>query len=138
FNFSYRTVYYHALWAPKSREAEESGVSAGYLASIVDSSDDAIIGKTLDGIITSWNKGAERIYGYTAEEVVGQPISILIPEDRPDELPGIMEKLGRGERIDHYQTERVRKDGTHVSVSVSISPVHDAAGHVIGASAIAR
>ena len=129
---------YSARVTSKTQAPEESAWSAEYLASIVDSSDDAIIGKTLDGIITSWNKGAERIYGYTAEEVVGRPISILIPEDRPDELPGIMEKLGRGERIDHYQTERVRKDGTHVSVSVSISPVHDAAGHVIGASAIAR
>jgi PAS domain S-box-containing protein len=108
------------------------------LAAIVDSSDDAIIGKTLDGTITSWNRGAQRIYGYTADEVVGRPISILIPQDRPDELPTILARLSRGERIDHYLTKRVRKDGRSIDVSVTISPVKDETGRIVGASAIAR
>src|SRR5438105_15033250 len=112
--------------------------SPEYLAAIVDSSDDAIIGKTLDGTIISWNPGAQRIYGYTAEEVVGQPIAILVPRDRPNELPAILERLRRGERISHYRTERIRKDGKRVTISVTISPVRDSAGAVIGASAIAR
>jgi PAS domain S-box-containing protein len=112
--------------------------SPEYLAAIVDSSDDAIIGKTLDGVIISWNTGAERLYGYSADEVVGRPISILMPRERPNELPEILDRLRRGERIDHYRTERVRKDGTKLLVSVSISPVHDSDGRIIGASAIAR
>ena len=122
-----------------SLKTREPGAwSSEYLASIVDSSDDAIIGKTLDGEIISWNKGAERIYGYTAEEVVGRPISILIPSDRPDELPQILSQLRQGKRFDHYRTKRVRKDGTILDISVTISPVQDAEGRVIGASAIAR
>ena len=108
------------------------------LAAIVDSADDAIIGKTLDGIITSWNRGAERLYGYTEAEIVGQPISVLIPPDRPDELPSIMARLRRGQHIEHYETERVKKSGERVDVSVSISPVRDSRGVIIGASAIAR
>ena len=108
------------------------------LAAIVDSTDDAIIGKTLDGTIISWNAGAERLYGYTADEVIGRPISILVPPDRPDELPAIFERLRRGERIDHYKTTRIAKDGKRVSISVTISPVHDADGTIVGASAIAR
>ena len=120
-------------------KASESGAwSPEFLAAIVDSSDDAIIGKTLDGEIISWNRGAERLYGYTAAEVVGRPISILIPPDRPDELPKILALLRRGERVDHFRTERVRKDGIRLAVSVTISPVHDAEGRIIGASAIAR
>ena len=120
-------------------DAERPGAwSPEYLAEIVDSSDDAIIGKNLDGVIVSWNKGAERMYGYSADEVVGQPISILIPPDRPDELPQIMERLHRGERVDHYRTLRVRKDGKKISVSVTISPAHDSEGRVIGALSIAR
>ncbi len=114
------------------------GWAPEYLAAIVDSTDDAVIGKTLDGTIISWNKGAERIYGYTVDEVVGRPISILIPADRSDELPSILSRLGRGERIDHYLTKRVRKDGVVIDVSVTISPVHDATGKILGASAIAR
>ena len=109
-----------------------------YLAAIVDSSDDAIIGKTLDGTIISWNKGAERIYGYSADQVIGRPISILIPPDRPNELPSILARLARGERIDHYLTKRARKDGQIIDVSVTISPVQDQAGKIVGASAIAR
>ena len=109
-----------------------------YLAAIVDSTDDAVIGKTLDGTIISWNKGAERIYGYTADEVIGRPISILIPSDRPDELPGILARIARAERIEHYLTRRRRKSGEIIDVSVTISPVQDETGRIVGASAIAR
>jgi PAS domain S-box-containing protein len=109
-----------------------------FLAAIVESSDDAIIGKTLDGTITSWNRGAERLYGYRADEAVGQPISIIIPDDRPDELPGIMARLRRGERIDHYETVRVRKDGERLDVSVSIAPIRDETGQIVGAASIGR
>jgi PAS domain S-box-containing protein/excisionase family DNA binding protein len=119
-------------------ERERVEMAALRLAAIVESSDDAIIGKTLDGIIMDWNRGAERLYGYTAAEVMGRPISLLIPGDRPDELPSIMEKLKRGERIEHYETERVTKHGQRISVSVTISPIRNAAGRLIGASAIAR
>jgi PAS domain S-box-containing protein len=115
-----------------------AGWAPEFLAAIVDSSDDAIIGKTLDGTIISWNKGAERIYGYTADEVIGRPISVLIPLDRPDELPSILSRLARGERIDHYLTKRARKDGQILDISVTISPVQDDSGKIIGASAIAR
>jgi PAS domain S-box-containing protein len=108
------------------------------LAAIVESSDDAIIGKTLDGMITSWNSGAERIFGYSAAEVVGQPISILVPPDRPDELPRILEAVRRGQRVEHFETERVRKDGRRIHISLTVSPTKDSAGRVIGASKIAR
>ena len=117
---------------------QATALSPEYLAAIVDSSDDAIIGKTLDGTIISWNRGAEHMYGYTADEAIGQPISILVPIDHPDELPAIMGRLRRGERIDHYKTVRIRKDGRRVEISVTISPVRDADGTIIGASAIAR
>jgi PAS domain S-box-containing protein len=115
-----------------------AGWSPAYLAAIVDSTDDAVIGKTLDGTIISWNKGAERIYGYTADEVNGRAISILIPPDRGDELPAILSRIARGERIEHYLTKRRRKDGHVIDVSVTISPVQDATGKIVGASAIAR
>jgi PAS domain S-box-containing protein len=108
------------------------------LAAVVESSDDAIISKTLDGIIRTWNKGAERTFGYAADEVVGRHISILIPPDRADEETHIIARLRRGERIDHYETIRLRKDGTPLHISLSISPIKDAAGAVIGASKIAR
>jgi PAS domain S-box-containing protein len=108
------------------------------LSAIVESSDDAIISKNLDSIIVSWNKAAERLYGYTAEEVIGKPLAILVPPDHPDELPDIMERLKRGERISHFETQRVRKDGTRVDVSLTISPVRRADGKIIGASKIAR
>ena len=108
------------------------------LAAIVDSSDDAIIGKTLAGTIVSWNVGAERLYGYRADEAIGQPIAILIPPDRPDELPAIMSQLAQGERIDHYETERMRKDGARIFISLTISPIRDDTGTITGASAIAR
>ena len=119
-------------------ERERVEMAALRLAAMVESSDDAIIGKSLEGIIMDWNRGAERLYGYTAAEVIGRPISLLIPQDRPDELPAIMEQLKRGERIDHYETERVTKHGQRISVSVTISPIRNAAGRLVGASAIAR
>jgi PAS domain S-box-containing protein len=108
------------------------------LATIVESSDDAIISKNLDGIIQTWNRGAERIFGYTAEEVIGKPVTILMPPERYDEEPGILARLRRGERIDHYQTVRQRKDGTLIDISLTVSPVRDHAGRIIGASKIAR
>ena len=118
--------------------AEEAQGAAALLAAIVRSSDDAIIGKTLDGVITSWNAGAERLYGYTAAEVVGRPIAVLVPPERRNEVPAILARLRRGERVEHYETVRVRKDGRRVDVSVTVSPVVDGAGRVVGASAIAR
>ena len=108
------------------------------LAAIVESSDDAIIGKALDGTITSWNSGAEEIYGYRADEVKGRPISILMPPDRADEMPQILKRISRGERIRHYETVRVTKDGRQINVSLAISPIKGGAGTIIGASAIAR
>jgi len=110
----------------------------GLLASIVDSSDDAIVSKTLQGVITSWNSGAERLFGYSAKEAVGQPITMIIPLDRRDEETKILGRLRQGERIDHFDTVRVRKDGTRLEISLTISPVRDAAGKIIGASKIAR
>jgi PAS domain S-box-containing protein len=107
-------------------------------ASIVEFSDDAIISKDLDGIITSWNKGAERIFGYTAEEVIGKAVIVLIPPDRRDEEPAILERIRRGERIEHYETVRQRKDGSLIDISLTISPVKNTEGKIIGASKIAR
>lgn len=108
------------------------------LAAIVESSDDAIIGETLDGKISSWNKGAQQLYGYSADEVIGQPLSILIPRDHPDELPDLMEKIGRAESIEHFETQRICKDGSRVDVALTISPILNAYGKVVGASKIAR
>ena len=108
------------------------------LASIVDSSDDAIIGKTLDGVITTWNRAAERIYGYQAEEMIGQPVSLLIPPDRPSEMAEILDRIRLGERVGPYETTRRRKDGTTIAISLTVSPIHDAASGVVGASTIAR
>ena len=108
------------------------------LASIVDSSDDAIVSKDLDGIIKTWNPGAERLFGYTAEEVIGKPITLLIPIDRHDEEPDILSRIQRGERIDHYETVRRRKDGSLVEISLTVSPIKNAEGTVVGASKTAR
>ncbi len=119
-------------------EVRRAKAASQYLAAIVQSSDDAIISQTLDGRIASWNKGAERLYGYAAEEIVGQPLSALVPADLPDELPFMMESIRRGECIEHFETERVRKDGTRVDVSLTISPVKNAEGEIVGASKIAR
>ena len=108
------------------------------LAFMVESSDDAIIGKSLDGTIQTWNSGAERIYGYTAPEAIGQPISFLTSRDRPNEIPQILDQIRRGERVAHYETVRVRKDGHLIDVSLTISPIKNAVGKIIGASTIAR
>ncbi len=107
------------------------------LASIVDSSDDAIIGKTLDGIIVSWNRGAQKIYGYSADEVRGKSISILVPPGRPNEFPQLLERIRQGQRIEHHETIRIRKDGKKICASLTISPIKDATGKIIGASTIA-
>jgi PAS domain S-box-containing protein len=120
------------------RTAEQLGEYRSRLASIIDSSEDAILSKDLNGIITSWNRGAERIYGYTAEEIVGKNISLLTPGDRPDEISEILKKIARGESTEHYESVRVTKDGRLLNVSISVSPLHDAAGKIVGASAIAR
>jgi two-component system, chemotaxis family, CheB/CheR fusion protein len=108
------------------------------LAAVVDSSQDAIISEDLDGIITSWNRGAEQLYGYTAQEVVGGPIAVLVPPDRPDEAAELLARIRRGERIDRYETVRRRKDGSLVEVALTVSPIRDAEGSSIGASKIAR
>jgi PAS domain S-box-containing protein len=108
------------------------------LATIVESSDDAIISKNLDGIILTWNLGAERIFGYRTEEVVGKPVTILIPPERFDEEPKILERLRRGERIEHYETVRRRKDAALIDISLTVSPVRDGTGRIIAASKIAR
>ncbi|MGC2235426.1 MAG: PAS domain S-box protein [Pyrinomonadaceae bacterium] len=108
------------------------------LASIVESSDDAIISKTLDGIVTSWNKGAERIYGHRAEDVIGLPVSIIIPPEIDGELPQILGKIKRGEAVEYYETVRVRNDGERIRVFLSVSPLKDASGKIVGAAAIGR
>ena len=111
---------------------------ANRLASIVEFSDDAIVSKNLDGVINSWNAGAQRLFGYTAEETIGNPIYMLIPPERHDEEPGILDRIRRGERIDHYETVRRRKDGSLVDISLTVSPLKNADGKIIGASKIAR
>jgi PAS domain S-box-containing protein len=108
------------------------------LSAIIESSDDAIVSKDLNGIILSWNRGAERIFGYTAEEIVGKHISILAVPDRVDEFPDILTRIAAGERVDHYETKRKAKDGTVVTVSLTVSPIRDATGKIIGASKVSR
>lgn len=117
-----------------SRQEEEHG----RLAALVDSSDDAIIGKRLDGTITSWNPGAERLFGYSSWEAVGKSMRMLLPPERADEESDILARIGRGERIEHFETVRVRKDGTKIDVSVTISPIKNSRGTIVGASKIAR
>jgi len=108
------------------------------LAAVVEFSDDAIVSKDLDGIITTWNRGAERLFGYPAEETIGRPITILTPHDRLDEEREILDRVRRGEHVDHYDTVRRHKDGSSVDISLTVSPVRDAEGKIIGASKIAR
>jgi len=120
------------------REHARSQTALARTAAIVASSDDAIIGKTLDGVITSWNEGAERLYGYSAGEAIGRPISLIIPPDLSHELPEILDQLRRGERIEHFETVRLAKRGRRIDVSVTVSPVRDAGDRIIGASSIAR
>ena len=128
------------ITAHKGIEAalRESEQRLRYLASIVESSDDAIVSKNLDGIVTSWNTGAERVFGYTAEEAIGQPITIVIPEDRQNEERDILNRIRRGERIDHFETIRRRKHGSLIVISLTVSPVKNAEGKIVGASKIAR
>jgi PAS domain S-box-containing protein len=109
-----------------------------WLSSIVEFSDDAIISKNLDGTITSWNKGAERLYGYSAEEVIGKPVTILIPPDRQYEEDAILKVIRRGDRVEHYETVRQRKDGSLVDVSLTVSPIRGAEGKVVAASKVAH
>src|ERR1700730_4986169 len=116
----------------------ESEQRLRFLASIVESSDDAIVSKNLDGVITSWNRGAEHVFGYSACEAIGQPITLVIPEDRQSEEREILTRIRRGERIDHFETIRQRKHGSLIVVSLTVSPVKDASGKIVGASKIAR
>jgi PAS domain S-box-containing protein len=109
-----------------------------WLASIAECSDDAIYSRTLGGIITSWNKGAERVFGYTVEEAIGKPITILIPSDRQDEELAILERVRRGERVERYETVCQRKDGRLIVISMVVSPVRSTEGEIVGASKIAR
>jgi PAS domain S-box-containing protein len=126
-------VYYHDLTEQKrATELRER------LAAIVESSDDAIISKSLSGIIQTWNRGAERIFGYKSEEIIGKHISTLAAPETVDEIPDILQRIARGERVDHYQTKRKTKDGRILTVSLTVSPIRDAAGVVIGASKVAR
>ena len=119
-------------------ERKEAEKALLHYAALVESSDDAIIGKTLEGNVTSWNKGAESVFGYARREMVGKPISVLIPPDRKNEEPEILEKIRRGESVDHYETLRRRKDGKLIDISVTISPIRDSEGKIIGASKVAR
>jgi PAS domain S-box-containing protein len=119
-------------------DRERADESARKLASIVESSDDAIVSKSLDGIVTSWNAGAKRVFGYSADEMVGRSITTIIPDDRQDEELQILSRLRRGERVDHFETVRCHKDGHLINVSLTISPVRNAEGKIIGASKIAR
>jgi PAS domain S-box-containing protein len=119
-------------------QRKEADAMRTRLAGVIEFSDDAVVTMTIDGIITSWNPAAQRIYGYSAEEVLGRPVTLLIPADHEEEEPAILERLRRGERIDHYSTVRRRKDGTLIDVSLSVSPIKDYSGRIIGASKIAR
>ena len=129
----------HSRWFFRDVTHERLAESArAHLAAIVESSDDAIVSKTLEGIIRSWNRAAERLFGYSAEEAVGQPVTLIIPAERVPEEQQILERLRRGERIDHFETVRVAKSGRRIDVSLTISPIRDAQGLIIGASKIAR
>ena len=120
------------------RQRERELHTQAILGAIVSSSDDAIISKSLDGIIQTWNKGAERLFGYSAAEAIGQSVMMLIPPERQEEEPKILERLRRGERIDHYETIRVAKDGRQIDISLTISPLRDSEGKIFGALKIAR
>jgi PAS domain S-box-containing protein len=128
--------------ASPSGGADEESLSrdraARHYAAIVESSDDAILSKDLEGVITSWNRGAQRLFGDTAEEVVGRSVTIIIPTDRHDEEPMILERVRRGERIEHYETVRQRKDRSLVDISITVSPIKGENGEIVGASKIAR
>jgi PAS domain S-box-containing protein len=127
----------HLAQAEVEQRRKQNDTAQRY-AAIVESSDDAILTKNLDAIIMSWNKGAERIFGYTAEEAIGKSVTMLIPADRQDEEPGILSRIRAGERVDHYETIRQRKDGTLLDISLTVSPLKDSEGRIVGASKIAR
>ena len=135
-----QAVLANELEAAKQRIAElqEGELARSRLAAIVESAEDAIISKTLEGIVTSWNAGAQRMFGYTADEIIGRPITVLIPPGHSDEEPQILSRLRRGERIEHYETQRVRKDGSIIDLSLTVSPIRDRSGTIIGASKVAR
>jgi len=126
------------LVAPRPRHPGRRAAEAEFLAAIVDSSDDAIFSKTMEGVITTWNKAAERIYGYAAAEIIGQSVSTLMPADRRHEMVEILGRIRIGELVGPYETTRRRKDGATVAISLTVSPMHDAAGGIVGASSIAR
>lgn len=117
---------------------QKTQFALGQLHAVAETSEDAIVAKDLNGIITSWNKGAKRVFGYEADEVIGKSVSILIPPERHDEEPAILQRIRRGQRIEHYETVRQRKDGTLIDISLSVSPLADATGVIVGASKIAR
>ena len=123
-----------AVWGAGGSLLDE----AEFLAALVESSDDAIIGKTLEGTVVSWNPAAERLYGYSAEEAIGRPITLIVPEELHPEIAAILARLRSGQKIDHHETVRERKDGTRVEVSLTISPIRDQAGRIVGASTVAR
>jgi len=123
--------------AQERRIHKQMEATQSFLASVVQSSNDSIIGTTMDGTVLSWNAGAEKLYGYTASEMVGRSVTVLIPSFRLGELREIAEKLSRGEPVEHFETVRIRKDGSAVDVSVSVSPIRDGGGRIIGASSVA-
>ena len=123
---------------PSPTTGSRENLAAHHYQAIIESSEDAILSKDLAGLILSWNRGAERLFGFTSEEAVGRPVTIIIPLDRRDEEPAILEKIHRGERIEHFETVRQRKDGTFVDISLTISPIRDSNGKIVGASKIAR
>ncbi len=124
--------------ARRETEPVDYSVQLALLASIVASSDDAIVSKTLDGLILSWNAGAARIFGYQASEVIGKPITIIIPPELQDEERRILSQVRQGERVDHFDTIRLTKDGRRIAISLTVSPVRDSAGTIVGASKVAR
>jgi len=131
--------YTHCVWTIQdTTERKKAEEMSRLFGSIVENSDDAILSKTMDGIVVSWNKGAERIYGYTQAEMVGKPISALIPSDRTYEQLDILDDLRRGRRLEHLETDRIRKDGRRIHVSLTMSPIHNSEGYIVGASVIAR
>lgn len=132
------TIYATAGISTDVTDRSRASESRHRLAAIVESSEDAIISKNLNGVITTWNHGAERIFGYTAAEIIGKNVTVLIPPERQAEEPGILARLRKGERIDHYETIRRRKDGADVHVSLTVSPIKDGMGKIVGASKIAR
>ena len=127
-----------SLRRAESNTLDNAAETASRLAAIVESADDAIIGKTLDGVVTNWNRAAERLFGFGADEMIGESIARIIPPERRDDFPMILEAVRRGDRVDHYETERVRKDGRRIFVSLTVSPIRDASGTIIGVSKIAR